>query len=85
MLSQALLFWRKSCFLWLGPLIGKKPGGRGNLDSEGGALHFCKLAALKLPLPVTAHGTEGKRNITELRGGKEKQNQRQMGLGFNAQ
>lgn len=46
--------------------------GRGNLDSEGRALQFCKLAALKLSLPVTAHGTEVKTNISELRGGKKK-------------
>lgn len=65
----------ESYFLWLGPLLVQNLGGRGILDSEGGALHFCKLAALKLPLPVTAHSTEVKRNITELRGGKKKENQ----------
>lgn len=50
------------------------------------ALHLCKLAALKLPLPVTAHGTEVKINITELKGGKKKPKQRPVGSqGFNAQ
>lgn len=46
-------------------------GGRGNLKKEGGALNFWKLAAWKLPLPVTARGTEVKRNMTEMRGEKK--------------
>lgn len=87
LLLPAVLFWRKNCFLWLetsSPV--QNLGGRGNLDSERDSLHLCKVAALKLPLPVTAHGTEVKINLTELRGGKKKQIQRQVGSqGFHAQ
>lgn len=57
-------------------------GGRGNLKKEGGALNFWKLAAWKLPLPVTACGTEVKRNTTQMRGEKKNQNQRQEGRGL---